>query len=198
MKSKLAITSLITLVAIISVGLPSAMADSDANHFKQRHLQVTDFVGEIQITDDARLADLREQVTVSLSDVSSLYLDSNRARIGVAVNENYDKFLVWIVVEREYNPETFTGVKYFHIVDAADISNVTTVTQEIDNTDRIQKKIDRLDQKIDKITDRLADNPDEKKAEFLDILLQIRDAISNGDYDLAKDLRASLKSLRGN
>ncbi|MGY5149896.1 MAG: hypothetical protein ACW9W3_07515 [Candidatus Nitrosopumilus sp. bin_68KS] len=198
MKSKLAITSLIAMVAIISVGLPSAMADSDANHFKQRHIEVTDFVGKIQITEDTRRADLREQVTVSLSEASSLYPDSNRARIGVVVNENDDKFLVWVVVEREYNPETFTGVKYFHIVDAADISNVTTVTQEIDNTDRIQKKIDRLDQKIDKISERLSNNPDDNKAEFLDILLQIRDAISNGDYDLAKDLRNSLKSLRGN
>lgn len=197
MKSKLAMTSLIAMLAIVSVGLPAAMADSDAHQFKKRHLEVADFVGAIQITEDTKRADLREQVTVSLSEASALYPDSNRARIGVVVNENNNKFLAWIIVEREYNPETFTGVKYFHVVDAADITNVTTITQEIDNTDRIQKKIDRLDQKIEKITERLADNPDDKKAEFLGILLEIRDALSNGNYDTAKDLRDSLKSLRG-
>ncbi len=88
-------------------------------------------------------------------------------------------------------------MKYFHVVDASDITNTATVTVEIDNTDRIQRVLDRLDQKIDRITEKIAENPDEKKAAFLDVLLQLRDAISNGEYSLAKDLRAELKSLRG-
>lgn len=195
MKSKLAMTSLIAMAALIAVGLPSAMADSD--QFKKRYIEVADFVGGIQITEDTQRSELREQVTVTLSEASALYPDSNRARIGVVVNENDDKFLAWIVVERDYNRDTLTGVKYFHVVDASDITNTATVTVEIDNTDRIQRILDRLDQKIDRITERLAENPDEKKAEFLDALLQLRDAISNGDYSLAKDLRAELKSLRG-
>lgn len=197
---------MIALVAVIALAMPHAMAEmggDQINHYKKHHTQVevTDFVGAIQITEDANRQDLKEQVTVTLSEAASPYPDAKKAKLGVAINEDGDKFLVWLVIERDYDNETNTGTKYIHVIDAADSSNTTTVTKEIDNTVRIQKKIDRLDQRIDRITEKLAtpsDNAerDTLKSQFLDILTQLRDAIANGDKDTAKDLRGELIDLR--
>lgn len=197
---------MIALVAVVALALPPVMAEmgeDQANHYKKHHKQVevTDFVGAIQITEDANRQELEEQITVTLSEAAASYPDAKKAKLGVAINENGDKFVVWIVIERDFDTETQTGIKYLHVLDAADSSNTTTVTKEIDNTEKIQKKIDRIDQKINKITEKLetsSDNPerDVLKAEFLGILTQIRDALTDGNLDVAKDLRDQLRDLR--
>lgn len=206
MKSKLALPVMVALIAVVALALPSAMAESgeyDAKYHKKHHklVEVTDFVGSIQITEDADRHALKEQVSVTLSEAAANYPDAKKAKLGAVVNENGDKFVVWLVVEAEYDHETHTKTKYIHVIDAADSTNTTTVTKEIDHTEKIQKKIDRLDKKIDRISEKLetpSDNPDKDalKAQFLDVLTQLRDAIGDGDRDTAKDLREQLKDLR--
>ena len=197
---------MVALVAVVALAMPSAMAESgeyNAKYHKKHHklVEVTGFVGSIQITEDADRHELKKQITVTLSDAASDYPNAKKAKLGAALNENGDKFVVWLVMEVDYDHETHTGTKYIHIVDAADSTNTTTVTKEIDHTEKIQKKVDRLDKRIDKITERLetsSGNPerDALKVQFLDILTQLRDAIADGDRDTAKDLRDQLKELR--
>jgi len=206
MKSKLAMTAMIAFAAITVLTIPLAMAEmgeDKANHNKKHHTQVdvTDFVGEIQITENTNRQELKEQITVTLSEATASFPDAKKAKLGSAINENGEKFVVWLVVESNYDRETHTGTKYIHVIDAANSFNSATVTKEIDNTDRIQKKTDRLDQKINKITERLttsSDNPerDVLKAEFLGVLTQLRNAIADGEIDTTKELKEQLKDLR--
>ena len=122
MKSKLALPVMVALVAVVALALPSAMAESgeyDAKYHKKHHklVEVTDFVGSIQITEDADRHALKEQVSVTLSEAAANYPDAKKAKLGAVVNENGDKFVVWLVVEAQYDHETHTGTKSIHVID---------------------------------------------------------------------------------
>jgi len=153
MKAKLAIPTMIALVAVIALALPSVMAESDhgdykhAKHmwqegnYKKHHkvIEVTGFEGTIKITEYADKHALKEQVTVSLSEATAAYPDAKRAGMGIAVNEDGDKFLVWKVIEKSYDNETHIKTKTIHVVDAANKDNTVTITKQFDKTDKMQK-----------------------------------------------------------
>jgi len=150
MNAKLAIPTMVALVAVVALALPSVMAESgygDYKHpwkdgnYKKHHkvIEVTGFEGTIKITEDADKHALKEQVTVSLSEASAAYPDAKTASMGIAVNEDGDKFLVWKVIEKSYDHETHIKTKIIHVVDAADKDNTVTVTKQFDKTDKMQK-----------------------------------------------------------
>lgn len=112
-------------------------------HKKSHHsVQVEGFVGSISITDDSDKASLREQVTVSLSEAAD-GLDVKRASLGVAINENGDKYLVWKLVNVDRDSESETATITIYVVDAADAENTTTVTKEFDSSIKDKRQGDR-------------------------------------------------------
>jgi len=171
MKAKIAIPTMIVLVAVVVLALPSVMAESnyhgeykyakhmwkDGEYHKKHHkiIEVTGFEGSIKITDDADKHALKEQVTVSLSEATAAYPDAKKAGMGIAVNENGDKFLVWKVIEKSYDQETHIVTKTIHVVDAADKDNTTFVTKQIDKTQKMQKfsKFKEMSQAFDSLSE---------------------------------------------
>jgi len=148
MKAKIVIPTMIALVAVVALALPSVMAESgyDYKHtwqdgYKKHHkvIEVTGFEGTIKITEGVDKHALKEQVTVSLSEATAAYPDAKKAKMGIAVNEDGDKFLVWKVIEKSYDHETHIVTKIIHVVDAADKDNTVTVTKQFDKTDKMQK-----------------------------------------------------------
>ena len=97
------------------VATPNVAADEDDKRFAQQNgkkrmpIQVEGFEGSIQITEDSERQKIKSQITVSLSDAAD-GLDVYKAHLGVVVNENDDKFLVWILDNVEIDAGSETAV----------------------------------------------------------------------------------------
>ncbi len=128
---------------MFSVATPLAMAEygdgmhdkgmGQKNHKMHKVIEVGEFVGSIQITEDADRQALKDKVTVSLSEAAN-GLDVIGGHIGVVTNENGDKYLVWTLKSIERDSESQFAIATIHIVDAGDASNTTSVTKEFDRS----------------------------------------------------------------
>ena len=190
--------------------------DAAKHHKKHMTIEVEGFTGSIPIPEDlAREShqELKDQVTVSLSEAAA-GLDVMKGSIGMAVNENGEKFVVWKLVSMDIpDEETDTKIATIYIVDAADASNTATVTKEFDlsmknrmhgnygadgaklsDPERLESKIQKLEQKLNEGTGD--SESDQLKIEFIYVLRQLQTAIADGDDAQADSLREQLKELR--
>ena len=116
---------------------------------KQHHMtiKVEGFTGAIvipEMTEDTDMKalheDLKSQVTVKFSEAAALAedagLDVMKGSIGMAVNENGDKFVVWMLAEMnmDNSSESDTMSANIFVVDAADATNTAQVTKEFDHS----------------------------------------------------------------
>ena len=172
------------------------------HHKMHKVVQVEDFVGSIQIDEDSDKQALKDQVTVSLSEAAD-GLDVMGGHIGVAVNENGDRFLIWALKSIEKDSESEIVTATIYVVDAGDSDNTTTITKEIDRSDKdgkfnhygdkradIAKKLDRLSQPTGDA------DVDAARATFVEKLQELKTALENGDSERASELREELKDLR--
>ena len=174
------------------------------NHKMYRVVDVDGFVGSIQITEDTDRQSLKDQITVSLSEAAD-GLDVMGAHIGVAVNENDEKFLVWALKSVEKDPESGIASVTIHVVDAADANNTAVITKEIDHSQRdgkSYKSLTKHSDKIDRIQEKLSEptgdaDVDALRATFVEKLEELQEAIENGDSEAISELRDELKDLRG-
>jgi len=191
------------------VATPYVTADEDDSQFAQQNgkkhmpIQVERFEGSIQITDDSDRHEIKGQITVSLSDAAA-GLEVHKAHIGVVVNENDDKFLVWILVNVEKDTET--AIATIYVVDAGDLSNTATITKEIDLSERTRdgertrsgdgmaSKIERLEERFSEPTGN--DELDDLQTQFLEKIRELKEAHEEGDSDKVQELRKELKDLR--
>lgn len=193
------------------VATPYVIADEDDSQFAQQNgkkhmpVQVERFEGSIQITEDSDRQEIKSQITVSLSEASA-GLEVYKAYLGVVVNENDDKFLVWILVNVEKDTESDTAVTTIYVVDAGDLSNTTTITKEIVHSERTRdgertrsgdgmaNKIERLEEKFSEPTGN--DELDDMQTQFLEKIQELKEAHEGGDSDKVQELRQELKDLR--
>ena len=83
--------------------------------------------------------DLKSKVTVKFSEAVVLAeeagLDVMRGTIGMAVNENGDKFVVWMLAEMNMDDSESDAMSTtVFVVDAADSTNTIQTIQEIDHS----------------------------------------------------------------
>ncbi len=174
------------------------------NHKMYRVVDVDGFVGSIQITEDVDRQSLKDQVTVSLSEAADR-LDVMGAHIGIAVNENDDRFLVWALKSIEKDSESGIVTMTIHIVDAADVNNTAVITKEFDPTQRegkSYKSLTNYSDKIERIQEKLSEptgdaDVDALRVTFVEKLEELQRAIENGDSETISELRDELKDLRG-
>lgn len=170
-------------------------------HKMHKIVEVEGFVGSIQITEDVDRKALKNQVSVSLSEAAN-GLDVMGGHIGVAVNENGDKFLVWNLIQVDKDSESATATIY--VVDAGDTDNTTTITKEFDHSmmgDKFNQYGEKRAGKIDKIQQRLSEptgdaNVDAVRATFVEKLQELKAALESEDSERASELRDELKDLR--
>ncbi len=190
---------------------PYVAANEDDSRFAQlngkKHMpiQVEGFDGSIQITDDSDRHEIKSQITVSLSDASA-GLAVHKAHLGVVVNENDDKFLVWILANVEKDVESETAIATINVVDAGDLSNTATITKEIDlsektrdgkrtrDGDGMANKIERLEERFSEPTGN--EELDDLQTQFLEKIRELKEAHEEGDSDKVQELRKELKDLR--
>lgn len=202
MTTKIQIASIIALMAVIMVSVPAVMAEMDQRNNSQKViLEVGDFVGSIPLLEDATRAETHSLVTVGITTAVALYPDVQSAKLGHVINEDGDKYLVWILFEKEFDVEGQIATKTTYIIDAADSSNTTTFTKEFDASQTDQRNSSNLDERIERLihsssTQSGNSDRDALKIEFLQILEELRDAIADGDTDTANGLREQLHILR--
>ena len=169
-------------------------------HKMHKVIEVEGFVGSIQITEDSDKQSLKDQVTVSLSEAAN-GLDVVGGHIGVAVNENGDKFLAWTLKSIEKDSESETVIATIYVVDAGDSNNTTIVTKEIDrherNGDHNGNKRANIDEKLERLSQPTGDaDIDTARATFVEKLQELKIALESGDSERASELREELKDLR--
>jgi len=116
--------------------------DGAKSHKGHWAIQVQGFEGSIPIPEEMDREShkaLKDQVTVSLSDAAANYPNVKKAKLGIAVNEDGDKFLVWKLVEFNKDAESETGSMTIYIVDAGNAGNTKIVTKEFDKDSLHQK-----------------------------------------------------------
>ena len=178
------------------------------NHVK---VMVEGFTGSIPVPDMSSVEDkskvyesLKEQVTVRLSDAASTAenagLDVMKGSIGMAVNENSEKYVVWMLAEKNQDPSSQIATATIFVVDAGDLSNTAQVTKELDHsvrgidTTNFANKAEKLQQKFSEATE----NPevDVLRSQFVEKVQELRDVSSDGDIEKAQQISEELKSLK--
>jgi len=172
------------------------------NHKMHKVIEVEGFVGSIQITEDVDRQSLRDQVSVSLSEAAD-ELDVLGGHIGVAINENGDKYLVWTLKSIEKDSESETATVTIYVVDAANADNITTISKEFDRSKwngKFNHDSDRhvnMAQKLEKLSQLTGDvDIDAARSTFVEKLQELKAALDNGDSERASELRDELKDLR--
>ncbi|WP_316504495.1 hypothetical protein [Nitrosopumilus sp.] len=127
--------------------------EGDYDKKKQHHMKVKveGFTGAIAVPEMTEETDmkavheeLKSQITVKFSEAAALAeeagLDVMKGSIGMAVNENGDKFVAWMLSEINMdNSESETVSTTVFVVDAADTTNTAQVTKEYDHSKMMNK-----------------------------------------------------------
>ncbi|WP_316507089.1 hypothetical protein [Nitrosopumilus sp.] len=212
-------------------------SEDKMRHDSKKHhmtIKVEGFTGAITIPEMTEETDmkavheeLKSQVSVKFSDAAALAedagLDVMKGSIGMAVNENGEKFVVWMLAEMNMDDsESDTMSTTVFVVDAADTTNTAQTTKEYDHSKMMNKDKryshdkqqqvgnyeetlsdpEQIENKIAKIEEKLSDGgtgnvaKDDLKSQFLEVLKQLQTAITNGDDAQADSLREQLNDLR--
>lgn len=214
MKTKYVLPALVAAFALtLVVAAPYVIAEPGENkpygfhdgakmHAKFMGVQVDGFVGSIPITEDTDRQTLKDQVTVSLSEAAN-GLDVMGGHIGVAVNENGEKYLVWTLASIEKDPESETATATIYIIDAADSSNTASVTKEFDHSMIKDRKHHDGASYSDKAGNwEKSAQPtgnaelDALRAQFAEKIQELKEAMINGDSDRVQELHDELSDLK--
>lgn len=213
-------------------------SEDKMRHDSKKHhhmtIKVEGFTGAIPIpemTEETNMKavhdDLKSQVTVKFSEAAVLAeeagLDIMKGSIGMAVNEDGNKFVVWMLAEMNMESESDNMSTTVFVVDAADTTNTAQVTKEYDHSEMMVEGKDKryshdkqhegnyeetlsdpeqIENKIAKIEEKLSEGgtgnmaKDDLKSQFLDVLKQLQNAIADGDDAQADSLREQLNDLR--
>lgn len=180
----------------------------EENHGKKAIL-VEGFIGTIQIpeeTTEETHGELKDQVTVSLSQAVSVaesngVTDAMKASIGIAEDNEDNMYVVWTITSVDKDEESETKTKNIFVVDAGDSTNFASITKTFDHSEMNEKmhgdKNAMFEKFQQKFTEPTGDaDVDAARAQFLDLLQQLRDAYTNGDTETAKSIHDQLKELK--
>ena len=165
--------------------------DGAKSHKGHWAIQVEGFEGTIQITEDVDKKTLKDKVTVSLSEASA-GLDVQKGSLGVAVNENGEKYLVWKLVSINKDSESGTATATINIVDAGDADNTTLVTKEFDKSSPQEKwaHYKGMHEKFANMT------PEEREAKFAQFK-EMKEAFASISEDDRATIMSHFKDMKG-
>ena len=168
--------------------------DGQKHHKGHMIIHVDNFVGSIQISEDMDKEShkaLKEQVTVSLSEASQ-GLDVMKGSLGIAVNEDGEKFVVWKLVSMDKNENSETISATIHVVDAANAANKVTVTKEFDHSMKSQRHGD-----YGKMKGHFADLTDEQRAEKMAQFKEMKEAFEALSEDEQGAIHSYFQGMKG-
>ena len=200
--SKYIVSALVAAFALaFVVATPYVMAESGygmhsyhdgvKSHKGHWAIQVEGFQGSIPITEDSDRTTLKEQA-ISLSEAAADYPNVKKAKLGKAINENGDKFLVWKLVDFSKDSESGTAKMTIYIVDAGDADNTAEITKEFDKTSHHDKWTHYKGMK-----DKFADmTPEEREAKFAQYK-EMKEAFDSLSEEDQTALKSHFKDMKG-
>jgi len=200
--SKYIVSALVAAFALaFVVATPYVMAESGygmhsyhdgvKSHKGHWAIQVEGFQGSIPITEDSDRTTLKEQA-ISLSEAAADYPNVKKAKLGKAINENGDKFLVWKLVDFSKDSESGTAKMTIYIVDAGDADNSVEITKEFDKTSHHDKWTHYKGMK-----DKFADmTPEEREAKFAQYK-EMKEAFDSLSEEDQTALKSHFKDMKG-
>ncbi len=200
--SKYIVSALVAAVALaFVVATPYVMAESGygmhsyhdgAKSYKGHWaIQVEGFEGSIPITEDSDRSTLKEKA-IPLSEAVADYPNVKKAKLGKAINENGDKFLVWKLVDFSKDSESGTTKMTIYIVDAGDADNTAEITKEFDKTSHHDKWTHYKGMK-----DKFADmTPEEREAKFAQYK-EMKEAFASVSEEDQTALKSHFKDMKG-
>ena len=165
---------------------PNVMAD-DSNYSKwdgEEHHKRMIQIGELSGSEPVTRETIHEKKgdVISLSDATKAYPDAKKASIGIAVNDNDEKFLVWKVVSVTQNDDG-TRSSTIYVVDAFTGDEITTV-ENFDHHEKDGKWAH--DGMHEKFANLSPEDRDAKFAQFKEMKTAFS-SISDEDKQLIKD-----------
>lgn len=220
-KTKYMIPAFAAVFALMfAVAIPTVMAEGgdyakfggDKHHGKghgHKAILVEEFTGSIAIPAEMTketFGELKDQVTVSLSQAVSVaedngVTDAMKASIGIAKDGEGNKFVVWTIASMNKDSESDTMTRNIFVVDAGDRTNFTAITKTFDHSKMTERMHGDMSAKFEKLQQKFAEptgdaDVDAARAQFLDLLQQLRDAHANEDTEAAKSIKDQLKELK--
>ena len=112
-----------TMIAVVLIfGSASlVIADSeDGTKSYKRHkaISIGDAEGLLQITDDTSKQELKKYA-LPLDEVVAEYSDIHKARLGKAVNDDGNYYLIWKLISVDWDVESDTKIRTIYVLDAA-------------------------------------------------------------------------------
>ena len=220
-KTKYMIPAFAAVFALMfAVAVPAVMAEGgdyakwggEKSHQKghgQKAILVEGFTGKVVVPKEMtpEIHDvLKSQVTVSLGQAVSVaesngVTDAIKAGIGIAKDGEDNKYVVWTITSMNKDTESETMTASIFVVDAGNADNFTTVTKTFDHSKMKERmhgdktaKFEKFQQKFSESTGNA--DVDAARAQFLDLMQQLRDAYNNGDTDAAKSIKDQIKELK--
>jgi len=196
MKAKLAIPIMIALVAVVTLALPSVMAESGSEDSPWKHgvkhhkmhkiVQVGEYdtANSLKITEDSDKRSLKASA-IPLSQAAN-DLDVQKAKLGVGVNDAGEKFLVWKLSSMDKSEDSDTVSVIIYVIDAATGDQITTIEKEFDHSMKHQR---HGDDKWSKMQGHYGDWTSEERTEKMSHfkeMKQVFDALSQEDRDVIK------------
>jgi hypothetical protein len=196
MKTKLVIPTMIALVAVVALALPSVMAESssedkpwkygDKHHKMHKIIQV----GEYDTANSLIITEYSDKRTLKTSAIplsqAAEGLDVQKAKLGIGVNDAGEKFLVWKLSSMDKVEDSDTVSVTIYVIDAKTGNRVTTIEKEFDHSMKYQR---HGDDKWSKMQGHYGDLSSEERAEKMSQYKEIReafDALSQEDRDAVK------------
>ena len=158
-----------------------------AKHKMHGPIQIGELSGSEAITEENR-DDIKDRA-IALSVASVNYPDAKMAKLGVAVNDADEKFLVWKLVTMDKNDDE-TVTTTISVVDALKGYEITTIEKSFDHFS--------MDGKMGKYSKmhKFSENLDEEtKAQLEAAFQELKDARESGDQDQIDAAKQALRSL---
>lgn len=187
-KIKFMIPAFAAVFALMFVfATPNVMAEGGdhskwdgVDHKKHMKVQLGELSGSEPVTKET-IHDKKDEV-ISLSVATYNYPDAKKAKLGIAVNDAGEKFLVWKVITMIKNDDGTKSVT-IHVVDALKGFEITTIEKSFDRSSTDDKWSHHG------MKDKFAElSPEEREAKFAQFndMKQAFSSISDEDRELIK------------
>jgi len=170
-------------------------ATHDGTMYKKHLVQVEGFEGTIPITEDSDKAALKASA-IPLSEAAANYPDVKKAKLGIAGNENGDKFLVWKLVDFIKDSESETTTMKIYIVDAGDADNTAEITKEFDHSMKYTEDGDHKWSHY-KMKEHFGDLTPEEQAEKMEQFKEMKEAFASLSEEDHVTIMSHFKDMKG-
>ncbi len=160
--------------------------------YKKISVGVYDTSNSLVITEDSNKRTLKASA-IPLSQAAD-GLDVQKAKLGKAVNDAGEKFLVWKLSSMDKAEDSDTVSVTVYVIDAKSGVQITTIEKEFDHSMKYQR---HGDDKWSKMQGHYGDLTDEQRAEKMSKFKEMKQAFYSLSEEDQKTIKSHFKDMKG-